>query len=136
VIFFADENFAPKAARMLNEFSRENTVHHLTDHFEPGTADPVWLREIARWTERPVVLSADGRMLRNAVERRALQETNLTFVYLARGWVNTPWNQYAWKIVKAWPDILAQTQRVRAPTVFQVSVGNLKVERIGLTAEL
>lgn len=136
MIFFADENVPIHAARILNEFSRRDTVRYLTDDFEPGTPDTVWLPAIAQWDPTPAVLSGDGQILRNEVERRVLREANLTFVLLTKGWLNTPWADYAWKIVKAWPSILAETIRVRRPTVFQVSVGNLKVERFSITAEL
>lgn len=60
----------------------------------------------------------------------------MPFVFLSRGWTNLAWEQQAWKLVKAWPDITSAVGRTRTPTVFTVSNGTLKVDRIAALSEL
>jgi hypothetical protein len=136
VIFLADENFIRQAARLLEVFDPQNEVRHLTDCFETGTRDIEWIKAASEWEPRPVILGGDGRILRNKAERAALRTAHLSFVFLSSGWTNLPWSIFAWKIVKAWPDILASVERAGRPTIFEVKPGELKVARIGETAHL
>lgn len=131
--FFADENVTIHAVRLLDAFDLQNQVRYLTQDFPPGVPDVEWIRAVAEWEEPPVVLSGDGRILRNKAERAVLRSSNLTFVYLAKGWLNTPWNDYAWKIVRAWPGVVRDTVRVRRPSIFELTVSSLKLKLIGET---
>jgi len=64
-----------------------------------------------------------------------LKECNLMFVCLAPGWPRLPWDDYAWKIVKVWPDIVKNVAQARYPMVFEVTVG-LKILIIGQISKL
>lgn len=128
MIFFADENLPHKAARLLEVFDPSHEIRTLRDYFEPGTPDIEWLGAIAQWPEKPTVLCGDGRILRNKAESAALRDAQLNFVYLAPGWTQLPWHDFAWKIIKAFPAITQRVQTVLRPTVFRVSVKHLKVE--------
>ncbi len=132
--FLADENVTIHAVRVLDAFDLKNEVRHLTQMFDPGVPDTEWIRAVAEWDELPVILSGDGRILRNRAERAVLRSSNLTFVYLAKGWMNTPWNNYAWKIVRAWPGVVRETVRVRRPSIFELAVSSLKLKLIEETA--
>jgi len=136
VIFFADENISKSAARMLDIFDRENEVRHHSDSFEAGTADTVWLESIASWEGDIVVLCADGRILKNQVQRQVLKECGLTFVYLSSGWTSMKWRDIAWKIIKIWPRIVENVQNAREPMVFEVPVSATKVRIVGSIARL
>lgn len=133
--FFADENVNPRMAALLEAFDPDCRVRHLTHQFERGTPDLVWIPDLAERDESWAVLAGDGRILRNKVERSALKQANLTFVHLAPGWTNLKWEEQAWKMIRVWPVIREEVERVSRPTVFQVKV-QLKVERIGYTASL
>jgi len=136
VIFVTDENFPIQAARMLEAFDSHNEIRPLLDHAERGTPDSEWIAMLGAWESKPVVVSGDGRILKNRVERRALREANLTFVFLASGWMNLPWNDFAWKIVRSWPAIVDNVRHAREPTLFEVKAGKGKVERLSLLREL
>ena len=122
--------------RLLDIFDKENTVSWMPDHFHRGIADTEWLRRAAEMSPKPVILSGDGRILRNKVERQCLKDGDFTYVCLAKGWTSTSWSDYAWKIIKAWPAVVEEVQACRQPTVFELHVGKLKVERKSLTREL
>lgn len=134
--FLADENFQQQAVRLLEAFDQQNSIRHLTEVFERGEKDVKWLGSAGKMEPKPIILSDDGRILRNTVERTALRSSNLTFVHLAPGWTNLGWPEFAWKIVRVWPAILESTRRVARPSVSEVKVGNLAVALVSQTARL
>ena len=134
--FVADGNFSKYLVRVLEAFDRENEIRHLLDLFRRGSADLDWIPRLVASEPRPVVLGGDGRILRNKAERAALRKSGLSFVYLASGWTNIKYEEQAWKIVKVWPAIIRNLTQVRVPTVFEVSVRSLKVERRAATSQV
>ena len=65
-----------------------------------------------------------------------LRDSDLMFVYLASGWTTLKWEEFAWKIIKAWPRITNNVRRANKATIFLIHVKSLKVERICLVSEL
>ncbi len=128
MIFFADENIPPKAARILSIFDPKYQVRAYTDYFEQGVPDVEWMQEVASWDDKPVVLGGDGRILTNKAEKQVLKECDLAFVFLKRGWTKLPWTEFAWKIIKAWPEIIKNVEQARYTMVFEVAVNSLKIE--------
>lgn len=135
MIFFADENISHRAARILEIFDPKNEVRALEHCFEKGTPDTEWMRAVGTWSPKPTILGGDGRILRNKVECGVLHDCDLMFVYLASGWTKIPWEEFAWKIIKAWPSIVQNVAKALQPTIFEVKLKTLKTERIGLTSE-
>lgn len=136
MIFFTDENISYKAAELLSVFDRRNEIRAHKNYFDPGTPDLDWLGGIAKWTQKPAVICGDGRILRNKAEMAALRSAGLHFIFLARGWTNMHWSTFAWKIIRVWPSIVANIEKISRPTIFEISAGTLKVERKGLVANL
>ncbi|MBN2020637.1 MAG: hypothetical protein JW749_10490 [Sedimentisphaerales bacterium] len=130
MIFFFDECISEYAARMLGSFDRRNEMRASIDNFDKGTPDEEWLPKVSSWGDRTVVVSGDARILRNQVQRQVLKECKIAFVYLAPGWTKLPWEEYAWRIVKVWPDIVKNVEQAPYPSVFEVSLG-LKVQPEG-----
>lgn len=137
MIFFADESVPIAAVRMLEHFDARNEVRALEDHFPKGVSDREWMPEIARWDPKPNVIAGDGRILRNPSEQQVLRDCDLTYFYLSGGLMNLEWDQFAWKLIKVWPDIRRNAERIRAATVFEVAGGSsLKVVRRFATSDL
>jgi len=138
MIFFTDECFPINAARMLSHFEQDHEVRAHLDYFESGTQDTDWIQVLASWNanQTTVVVSGDGRILKNRVEKHVLKECGLTFVHLVSGWTHLRWQDYGWKIVKVWPDIVRNAADARYPMLFEVMVGSLKVRPIGRIADL
>lgn len=114
---------------MLEAFDPEHEIRAHRDHFEPGAPDTRWLATIAEWEPKPVVVCGDGRILRNPTERRVLMSCGLTFVYLEKGWTSAKWDDFAWRFVKVWPNIVRNASKTREPSVFAVNFSSLKVQK-------
>jgi hypothetical protein len=136
LIFFTDENFVYQGAKLLEVFDTTHEIRALIDCLDRGTSDTVWMNHIAQWKEPTVALCGDGRILKNKVELATLKSCKLMFVHLSAGWTNIDWPTFAWKIIKVWPEIVRNVERARYPTVFEVKPGNLKVQQVGLVANL
>ena len=136
MIFLTDENISPYAARMLGSFDRKNDIKAHEDCFEKGKPDIEWILDVANWEPKPIIVCGDGRILRKPSEQTALRNACLMFVYLASGWTNLSWEDFAWKIVKAWPAIVQNVKKTRKPSVFEVSVKSGKVDLIRLISSL
>lgn len=135
MIFFADENISERLARILDIFDQDNTVRAHGDYFPKGTPDTEWLRAVSSWDDKVVVLCGDGRILKNKAEKSILKECGLMFVHLAAGWPRLPWDEMAWKLIKAWPAIKKEVSDARFPMLFEVTV-NGKVLQKGRISSL
>ncbi len=136
MIFLFDENISPRAAHMLTCFDEKHELRAFEDYFMRGTRDVEWLRVAGEWDEASVaVVAGDGRILRNKVERQALKECRLTFVYLAPAWMHLCWHEFAWKIVRVWPDVVRNVEQAPHPLLFEVSPGG-KLRTLGRISNL
>lgn len=133
--FFLDRNVPEKLARMLGYYDRDHTVIFHDDLFGESTPDTEWLQGIGRRSPVPVVVSGDGRILRNQAELQVLRDLPITFFLFVDAWCNLPWHERAWKTIRVWPEVIKAASPPR-PTVFSIPVRALKVDVEGLTHEL
>lgn len=132
--FFFDRNMPPQLARMVDALEREHTArsYYDDDRFDDKTPDITWIKVLAADDPPWVVISGDGRILKNKGELSALKEARLMFFCLSRQWMHMKIYEQAWKFIKVWPDIL-ENAKGTTPRIFEVSGGaGLKVERLAL----
>ena len=128
--FLLDRNLPEQLARMLGHYDRAHTVLWLDDRFDKATPDVAWLTAAGDWvrTGNPtVVVSGDGRILSNEAEAQVLAGQPLSFFHFAPAWLHLGWREMAWKAVKVWPEIVANSQPPR-PTIYTVPISATKVE--------
>jgi hypothetical protein len=80
----------------MDIYEEVHTVRHHDDdpRFGTTTTDAEWLRALGGDGEpRWVILSGDGRILRNRAERRVLREVNFTFFCMTRTWTHMPFHE-------------------------------------------
>ena len=77
-----------------------------------------------------VIISGDIRISQNEFERRAWLESGLTAFFLGRGWTKLKLWEQAWKLIKWWPDIVAQAERVHAGAGFVIPVSGSKLTQL------
>ncbi len=130
--FFFDRCFPIRVARKIGAYEISHTIRHHDDdsRFEPTTKDVEWITALGRDDPVWIVISGDGRILRNRAERQVLLETALIFFCMARTWLHTPAPEYAWKFVKVWPEVVESAAHSKA-RLFEVSGGRaLKVHAL------
>jgi hypothetical protein len=129
--FFLDNTTPPRFAPALQalEGPGGHEVRHLRDMFSADTPDIEWLMKLAKegaW----VIISGDIRISQNEFERRAWLESGLTAFFLGRGWTKLKLWEQAWKLIKWWPDIVAQAERVHAGAGFVIPVSGSKLTQL------
>jgi PIN like domain len=130
--FFFDRNMPPQLARMVNAFEREHRAqsYYDDDRFGDRTPDVEWIKVLAVDDPPWIIISGDGRILRNKTELSALREARLTFFCLSRTWMHMKIHEQAWKFIKVWPEIV-ENAKGTTPRIFEISGGaGLKVERL------
>ena len=134
--YFFDRCVAITVAGIIKALERADEVIYRDDKFNKRTPDTEWLRTIASWDEKPIVISGDTRILTRPDEAAELAKGNLMFFCLAPGWTNIPFEDYPWKFLKAWANIKLAIRENRRPTIFKVFCGkSFKVERLRLTQD-
>src|SRR5687767_12909761 len=94
--FFFDRCAPVAVARMVRAFEEQKGAiavqHHDDDaRFTTKTTDVEWMTALAQDGEpRWNIVSGDGRILKNKVERAVLDNVGLTFFCLDKRWPNTP----------------------------------------------
>ena len=132
--FFFDRCTPIAIARMAQavEGGRQSITHHDEDRrFQPTTSDIEWMQELFKDGDPPwIVISGDGRILRNKAERKVLDEVGLPFFCLDKVWPNLEIYEYSWKFMKVWPKII-EIAGSGSRRLFRVRAGaSLAVEEI------
>jgi len=134
--FFFDRNVSVRLARMISGYDPVHTIEHHDDAFDKSTPDIDWMRQLSGRREKWFVVSGDFSILRNRAEAAVLRESELTFFALKSGWTNLDIHTQACKLLKVWPRVTEQATRIRVPTVFEIPVSAVKIDRYGATSEL
>lgn len=122
--FFLDNNLSPTYCALLRALDPDKKIHHLRERWPPSTHDDVWLPALAAEGDW-VVLSGDVRISKSAKLREAWKAAapKLTTFFLAPGWTNLGFWEQAWRIVRWWPLITEQSDRMEPGAVFLVPAG-------------
>ena len=128
--FFFDRNMSPRLAAMVDIYERDHVVTHHDDdgRFNPKTTDIEWITTLAGDSPPWIILSGDGRILKNKVELAALNEAKLTFFCMSKIWSHMEIHEYSWKFIKIWPDIV-ELAKVSTPRIFEVAGGKVDLVR-------
>jgi hypothetical protein len=130
--FFFDRCAPIGIARMVRAIEGDELLirHHDEDkRFSDKTTDIEWMKAIRddgdpTW----VVISGDGRILKNKAERLVLDEVGLRFFCLDGAWPRMQIYEYAWKFMKVWPNIIERAGQKKG-RIFRIGTGAaLKIE--------
>lgn len=133
--FLLDECVTIHAPPLLVAYSTTpQTIRYeittVAKEFGSGALDEVWMPGAAAWNPKPVVLSGDVRRCTGKAKREAIKAHGMVWFALAKGWTNTPWGEYSWKIVKVWPTIVEIASKARGVKLYMISIRSLDVEEI------
>jgi hypothetical protein len=121
LIFLTDENFPEDGARLVQAFDKSNVIIPFLEKFQRGEKDIDWIPKAGLWNPRPIIVSGDGRILTNKVERAALKGSECTYVYLRSGWNEIQWETFAVKIIRVWPKITNAASAARQGSLIEVT---------------
>ena len=126
--FFLDNTLPPRFAEVLNllEGNDGHAVVHLQSKFRVETKDIDWIKILAsegNW----IIVSGDIRISQNEFERKEWLNSGLTAFFFAKGWTAIKlWDQ-AWRLVKWWPAIVEQAERIQPGAGFIVPLKSTKL---------
>ncbi len=136
---FFDRNCVVRTARMLSIFewpSGHHVRHHDDDpRFTRTSRDAEILTALHDEAPDWVFVGGDGKILRNKAELAVLAETDLNYLVLNHVWCNKRIEETCWMLIKGWPKILAEIERLRVHSILELkfsTAGN--VENLGPTA--
>lgn len=120
--FFLDNCLSPhqaKALQALSESYGHNVVHLMDEFDQRNTPDDVWIQQLAKrgaW----IVVSGDMRIFKSRHLKQVWLEARLTTFFLGKGWMNQPFWEQAWWLVRWWPRIIDQARLVESGAGFEV----------------
>ncbi len=117
--FFFDNNLPPSLPRALNELC-ERESHQavaLKDKFDQNIKDVEWIECLSNEKDW-IVLTHDN--LNKGLEREALRRAGLVVFFLDKSWVNHNYWEKASQLIKWWPKIMEQAERIQGGAAFKV----------------
>ncbi|PIP02706.1 MAG: hypothetical protein COW18_14035 [Zetaproteobacteria bacterium CG12_big_fil_rev_8_21_14_0_65_54_13] len=120
--FFLDNNLSPALARALHELTylasnKTHSVIALRDMFPANTQDTEWIQTLADeggW----VVISQDK--FKKSMEPEVLRRAGLIVFLLGKSWKDQNFWSKAHQLVRWWPAIIEQTERLEGAAAFEV----------------
>lgn len=137
--FFFDRNSCVRTARMLAIYEGPpgNQVRHHNDdpRFNKKSTDTYILETLYQEDPEWIFVGGDGKILRNRTELAVLADVNLTYLLLAPAWCNKLIEDTCWMIIKGWPKIVSQMERLKEHSIVELKFGcNGCIENRGPTA--
>ena len=127
MLYLFDENQPPALVAAIRQLHQQHwsgdQVETMRDRGWGGTDDPDWIGALARHNGPWTIVTRD-LMHKEWYE---VQGSSGTWFILMRGWSSLTYWPLAWKLVKAWPDVVANGRR-NPGSVFDVAV-NGKINR-------
>lgn len=118
--FLLDNNLPPAIARALHELTRSDynhSVEHLKDKFPANTPDTAWIEALAKEGDW-VVITHDK--FNKGLEREVLRRAGLKVFMLDKSWGNHQFWEKAYQLVRWWPAIIDQSERLKDGAAYQV----------------
>lgn len=120
--YFFDNNLPPHFAHAIRELCKSDTrvleVVHLRDKYVANAIDHEWISDLGK-SGRWVVISQDG-FRKNDLEREALRKSGLIVFVLSKQWSSHQFWIKAHNLVKWWPDIMDQVERISGGAAYRV----------------
>nr|WP_239056750.1 hypothetical protein [Wenzhouxiangella limi] len=119
---FIDANLPPALAFALDKLTQPegHSVSHLTQRFSRSTPDHEWISALA--TEGEWIVITQDRFKKNDLEKKVFRESGLTAFFLMKGWSSLTYWEKSWKLVRWWPAVIDQAERVQPGASFEIPV--------------
>ena len=121
VNYLIDNNLPPALARAINELCKNHydaRVYALKDRYPANTRDIDWITDLGS-QENWVIISQD-RFAKGEAEKMALRDSGLTVFFLAKQWSTEKYWNKSHNLVRWWPSIMEQAERMKGAAAFKV----------------
>ena len=137
--FFFDRNAPVRTARILAIYEGQNghEVRHHDDNsrFDRNSKDTYILDSLYEEDPEWIFVGGDGKILKNKVELSVLADHNLTYLLFNKQWCGKGIEDTCWMLIKGWPKITAEMQRLKVHSIVELKFGHLgAIEVKGPTA--
>lgn len=118
--FLIDNNLPPPLAKALHELSIKDghSVIHLSEKFPRNAPDIDWIQALK--DEGDWVVVSQDQFKKSDLEKKAIRECGLAVFCLAKHWTNEPYWNKAHNLVRWWPALIDQSERVAGGAAFRV----------------
>ena len=126
--FFFDHNLSPYIARALHCLlvPSGHSAVALADRFARDISDEGWIHELAKeagW----VVFTSDYDIVRKAAIRSAFKSSGLVGFVLRSAWQDFAPMDQAWRLMKRWPNIVAQCDLAAPGSTYELGIQGGKI---------
>lgn len=116
--YLFDHNLPRQLAKAIQALCEgEAEVKYLAELFPSNTTDKEIIDTLAK-QEDWVIITQD--LYRGIHEKEALRASNLIVFFLAKGWAEIKFWQKAYQLVRWWPVIMEQANRIRGGAIFKI----------------
>ena len=118
--FLIDNNLPPAIARALHELCKADghRVVPLRDKFDQTDSDIHWVSQLR--SEGGWAVVSQDKFTKGEIERTAFRECGLPIFCLAKQWGQATYWSKAENLVKWWPAIVQQSERISGGAAFRV----------------
>jgi hypothetical protein len=122
--FFLDNCLPQRWAPALTALVKDegHSVVHLLTEFPADAPDVEWLTALGREARQNIVISGDGRIIRNPHERAVWKQQKITAFFMHRGWARKKFWDKTWMFVRWFPTLVEQSTIVAPVAGFFVPV--------------
>ena len=117
MIIIKHENFPDGIANIIRhfEFQRagESILKFPQEEYGNDLKPGEWLECVGKQakSQRPFILTMDSGIKGNALTIDEMKRTGCSFVVFVKAWSTEPFDSFAWRAIKIWPDVVQQVQR-------------------------
>jgi hypothetical protein len=126
VNIFFDNCTSPTLAATLDGFVQylAHRAFHIKDMpCGRHALDLEWIQMLAERDDGPwIIITGDGRILKNKPERTALRQSGLSGFVLAPAYQKTPLNQVASLLIWRWPEMEQLLGLVAGPALYELPI--------------
>lgn len=128
--YLIDNNLPPALAHAIHELSSvkgDVEVYALKDKFPTNTLDIDWINTLS--SEKNWVIISQDRFRKGDAEKEVIRQSGLTVFFLDKQWAKRKYWDKAQNLVRWWPAIMEQADRMTGGSAFKVKWNHGSVAR-------
>ena len=123
MIYLFDENIPKPLVEILEKAYDRRKVNqfiHLTELFGQGSSDPKWIEDVSKWKDKPLVVTGDNRILKTPVNKAALLQSGLSFVFIPKDFPRMIFESQVWSLITIWDELISKLSEPKEPVIYKI----------------